>query len=89
MFLYACQHQKNIKRRLFLRFILLDEAPRGPHLVGRVLTGLQQPVNELANHLKGWSICGLQTPATCHQLIPGMTKCLLVSKLAQNDFGQS
>lgn len=81
--------KENIKRRLFLRFILSDEAPRGPHLVGRVVTGLQQPIDELAKHFKGRSVRGLQAPAPCHQLIPGMTKRLLVSKLTQNDFGQS
>lgn len=41
-----------------------------PHLMVGVIVGLEQPVDELANHFEGWSVCGLQTPAVCHQLIP-------------------
>lgn len=53
------------------RLFLSDEAPRcaAPHLLGRVLVGLQQPVDELPNHFKGGPVRGLQAPATCHQLI--------------------
>lgn len=48
-----------------------------PHLVTVmwwcVTGGGEEPVNELTNHFKGWSVCGLQTPADRHQLIPERT----------------
>lgn len=48
-----------------------DEAPRcgAPHLLGRVLVGPQQPLDELADHFKGGPVGGLQAPAPRHQLI--------------------
>lgn len=41
--------------------------------------GGEEPADELTNHPKGWSVCGFQTPAKSHQLIPERTG-VLVSK---------
>lgn len=78
MFLYDCRHKKILKLDYLMRLVLPDGARRcaRPHLVGRVLVGPQQLVDELGNHLEGGSVRGLQTPAPRHQLIPDRTKRL-------------